>query len=244
MSATASVRRAHRVIGLAVGAFLVSSGATGLLWAYAPFLYWQPGYLEPKSPVVSPPLDSVTVGVRDALRKARATLAGDVRLASVVLRSDAGRLLYEVQYRAGQGPATVLVDGQTGEILSPLDEQIAVAIAREYVRGAPAVKAIARLDDYVPRAGPGPVPVYRIAFRQPGDPTIFIHRDTGRIVEDEDRVRRFHFFVMRLHQLSFFGFRKTLTAIPGLALLAMVVSGAVVWLGPRLRRARRRAAEI
>lgn len=237
-SATASVRTAHRIVGIAVAAFLVSSAVTGLLWAYAPFLYWQGGYLERKTPAASPSLDAVTVTVQEAIQTARTTVSGDASLAAVVLRADAGRLLYEVQYRVHGIPGSVLVDATTGERLSPLGEHLAVAIARQYVRGTPAVKEVARLDNYVPRGVGAPMPVYRISFDQPGDPEVFIHRDSGQIVEEQDRVRRFHFFVMKLHQLNFFGFKKTLTVVPGVTLLVMVGSGVVLWLVPKLRQAR------
>ena len=38
-------------------------------------------------------------------------------------------------------------------------------------------------------------------------------------------MRRFHFFVTRLHQLRFFGFDKTLLILPGGALVFLLATG-------------------
>lgn len=234
MSATSSMRTVHRLVGVTVGVVLASSAATGLLWAYAPSLYWEGGYLEQKSPVSSPPLGAARLTVHQAMDRARDAATGDAVITAVLLRADFGRLLYEVQYRTRGAAGTVLVDAIGGRILSPLSDSDAVTAARQYVRGTLAVREVARLDDYAPRTGAGPTPVYRVSFRQRGEPEVFIHRDSGRIVEEQDRVRRFHFFVMKLHQLNFFGFKKTLTVVPGVTLLVMVGSGVALWLVPKL----------
>lgn len=65
-----------------------------------------------------------------------------------------------------------------------------------------------------------------------------LHRDTGAILADEDTGLRIHTFVTHLHQLNYFGFKKTLTAAAGLPLLLLVFTGLVMWARPRLRRAR------
>jgi len=45
--------------------------------------------------------------------------------------------------------------------------------------------------------------------------------------------------VTQLHQYNYFGFKKTLTAIAGVPLLLLIGTGFVMWLRPKLRRARR-----
>lgn len=232
-----SARSIHRLVGTVCAVFLASSAVTGLLWAYAPYLYWRGGYLEKKNPAPAPPLDAVQVPVREALARAGQALGPDAVIVSVILRADIGRLLYEVEYRRRGSHGALLVDGLTGAVLSPLSEAQAIAVARQYVRDTPPVEDVERLNDFTPRTGGGAVPVWRVRFRQAGAPEVFVHRESGRAIEELDRVRRFHVFVMQLHQLNFFGFRKTLTLLPGLALLVMIATGLFLWLAPRLRRA-------
>jgi iron complex outermembrane receptor protein len=231
-------RRLHRAIALASTIALVSSACTGLLWAYSPYLYWDEGYMRKKAPRPGPPLTEAVVSVQDAMGAGRrAGRRGQVQ--SATLRSDFGRLLWEVQTRAGEESQPFLVDAITGETLSPLTAPQAALIAGQYVRGNPPVLEVVFEERFLGRsASARPVPAYRVRFQQARNPEIAIHRDTGVILADEDTGRRIHFFVANLHQLNYFGFKKTLTAAAGVPLLLLVITGLAMWLRPRLRRTR------
>lgn len=235
MKGIACMRQFHRLLGVAFVLFFLNSALTGLLWAYAPLLYWEDGYMRKKSSAPSPVPQKASLTISEAVEIAQRAVGPDLPVASVALRPDFGRLLYDVQYQRNGSTEAFLLDAITGESLSPLTEANAVKIARQYVRGRPEVESVFLLDDFVPRTGTKGIPAYRVRFRQPGSPEIFIHRDSGQILEDQDRSRRFHFLIMKLHQLNFFAFRKTLTIIPGLSLLAMIATGVVVWVSPRIR---------
>lgn len=227
-SGSTLARRIHRACGLVFACSLGITAITGLLWAYAPHLYWEGGYLEKKAPDTSPEIGDGVVTISRALAVARRQL-GQVHITSVELRGDFGRLVYEVQGGGGPGARLLLIDAVTGELLSPLTEQRAVTIARQYVRGNPEVESVSLLPGFTPRTGGNGRPAYAVRFRREGSPEIILDRDSGRILEEADRARRFHFLVMRLHQLSFLGFKKTLTAIPGVSLVTMVATGLVLW---------------
>ena len=77
--------------------------------------------------------------------------------------------------------------------------------------------------------------VVLVAFAAPGNPEIYIDRNSATIVEESDDARAFHLWVMKLHQLQFLGTKKELTLIPGAALLFLLVTGSTIWL--RRRRA-------
>lgn len=235
MAVTSHFRRLHRVVALGSVAFLASTTVTGLLWAYAPVLYWEEGYMKKKTSAPSPAPGEASVTVPDAIRVAERAVGRRIMVEAVLLRPDFGRLLYEVQYRAAESAGVFLVDAITGEPLSPLTEGRAVEIAKQYVRGAPDVEGVDRLDAFVPRSGGAGVPAYRVRFRAPRSPEIVIHRDSGQILEDQDAVRRFHFLVMKLHQFNVFGFRKTLTVVSGLPLLVLITTGVALWAIPRIR---------
>jgi uncharacterized iron-regulated membrane protein len=233
-------RRAHRFITIASAVFLVSSACSGLLWAYSPYLYLDKGYMRKKAPMAGrAPIEAVVTAhdTMDAARKAGQS--GPIQ--QVTLRSDFGRLLWDVQLRAGgEGSQSFLMDAVTGETLSPLTAEQATLIAQQYVRGNPPVQEVVAESAFVGRSDRSrPAPAYRVRFKQARNPEIVIHRDSGVILAGEDTGRRIHFLVTQLHQLNYFGFKKTLTAMAGVPLLVLVVTGCVMWLRPKLRRARR-----
>ena len=233
-------RRAHRVIAVASAIFLVSSACTGLLWAYSPYLYRDEGYMRKKAPMAGPAPTAAVVTAQDAMAAARKAGRGQIQQAT--LRSDFGRLLWEIQLRAGggDGSQSFLMDAVSGETLSPLTAEQATVIAQQYVRGHPPVEEVIAESGFVGRSDRArPAPAYRVRFKQARNPEIVIHRDSGVILADEDTGRRVHFFVTQLHQYNYFGFKKTLTAIAGVPLLLLIGTGLVMWLRPKLRRARR-----
>lgn len=230
------MRRFHRVVAAVFGVFLTVTAVTGLLWAYAP--YWKKGYMEMKNPLSSPPLTAAAVTAQEAMDRVSAHWKEQrVTIITVALRADFGRLLYEITGRVAGTKATLLLDAQTGEVLTPLTEALAVLAARQYLEDAPEVERVERLEVFKLRPNDAPRSAYAVHFQTPGRAEIVIDRDSGQILGDFDRVRRFHFLVMRLHQLNFFGFHKTLTVIPGAGLLLMVLSGTAIWIKTWSRRA-------
>jgi uncharacterized iron-regulated membrane protein len=228
------------LIAIASAIFLVSSAGTGLLWAFSPYLYLDEGYMRKKAPMSGPAPTAAVVTVQDAMAAARkAGRSGPVQQAT--LRSDFGRLLWDVQLRAGggEGSQSFLMDAVSGETLSPLTAEQATVIAQQYVRGNPPVEGSSRKRLRGPVGSRAAALAYRVRFKQARNPEIVIHRDSGVILGDEDSARRFHFLVTQLHQYNYFGFKKTLTAIAGVPLLLLIGTGLVMWIRPKLRRARR-----
>lgn len=218
----------HRRIAIVSAGFLLLTAITGILWAYAPHLYFKDGYLKKKSVRNRMPLTAVRLTPQQAMQLAGATgQAKGVELVS--LRHEGGRLIYEVVRRDGKAMQSQLFDAVSGERLSPLSHEMAAAVAAEYVAGNPPIKNNAVMDHFRHRSGKVIQSVYRVAFTAPGNPEIFIDRNSAAIVEESDDARAFHFWVMKLHQLQFFGTKKELTLIPGLALLLLVATGFIIW---------------
>lgn len=69
----------------------------------------------------------------------------------------------------------------------------------------------------------------RVRFEDRNGTEIILDRQTGEIIEDESRWRRFHFFIMQLHQLNFLGFEKTLLNFTGIPLLILGLLGLWLW---------------
>lgn len=218
----------HRRVGLLSAIFLAVTAITGILWAYAPHVYFKEGYLKKKSMKAAPALSAGRFTPQEAMYRTE-VLAKTMPVESISLRAEGGRLVYEVVRREGKAAHSQLVDAISAEKLSPLDEQMAAAVAAEYVVGNPTLKDATVIDHYRHRSGKVVASVYRVQFNAPGNPEIFIDRNSAAIVEESDDARAFHFWVMKLHQLQFFGTKKELTLIPGLALLILVCTGMVIW---------------
>jgi len=234
------LRQFHRWIGLGGVVFLLLVLVTGILWAYAPYLYWKDDYKKKKIEIPSPTLAQVRLSAGETLAVAHQKFGNGVVFSSLILRTDFGRLLYEAQGKRNGQESVLILDAITGEVLSPLNESIAVTIARQYVPAEYTFVGTTHEENYVDRNGKKHGNATIVRFQEGGSTEIVISRNSGQILEDQDRIRRFHFWVMRLHMLNFLGFKKTLTIIPGVILLAMIISGLWIWI--KYRKARMKQA--
>ncbi len=231
------VRLVHRWFGMGALGFLLLSVVTGLLWADAKFIYWDDRYKEKVRPLPGPSLETATLPVDRAIVMAKEAVGGRASIEQVLLRSDFGRLFYELKVRVEGVATTLLLDALTGERLSPISSDLAPVIAQQYVRTPAAVTGV-ELERYTPRKKKRAQDAVRVRFDDADATEIVLDRQTGEILEDEGRWRRVHFAVMQLHQLNFFGFEKTLLNIPGVPILLMSLSGCLLWLFHRARRRR------
>lgn len=227
----------HRRVALVSAMFLLVTAVTGILWAYAPHLYFKEGYLKKKRPVAALSIRSAKVTVAEAVDLALADSPG-ATIDSVSLRVEGGVPLYEVRLRKGKETSSVLVDAVVPKRLSPLSEALVARIAGEYVTGNPSLIGVKHLQTYRHRSGKLFHDVAEVSFNAPENPHICIDRHSAAIVEEYDDSRALHFAVMRLHQLQFFGFKKELTLIPGLAVIFLTMTG--LWIYARRYRKNRR----
>src|SRR3546814_20783279 len=98
-------RTLHRSVALAAVAFILASAVTGLLWAYAPHVYWDAGYMQRKHKAEAPNLADARFGVQEGLARLTARFDTGIRSPRATLRRDAGRLLYAFRYKPPTGPA-------------------------------------------------------------------------------------------------------------------------------------------
>jgi uncharacterized membrane protein YkoI len=237
------IRQAHRWFGLGALGFLLLSVSTGLLWADAKFLYWDERYKEKLRPMAGPTVESASVPIDRVFLLAKEAVGGHAVVEQTILRSDFGRLIYEVRLRGEGLSTTLLLDAISGERLSPISEELAPIIAAQYVRSPAAVTGV-NVERYIPRKKKRAYDAVRVRFDDAAGTEIILDRQTGEILEDEGRWRQVHFAVMQLHQLNFFGFEKTLLNIPGIPLLLMGFSGLALWGFQRTRARRAKAAPV
>ena len=222
------VRGLHRWIGLSGLLFLLVSVISGLLWANSKFLYWDNHYKEKVRSLPGPPLESAKLSLDDVIRLGSAALVHPAVLEQISLRSEVGRLIYDLRIRTDTSSKVLLIDANTGEWLSPISVDTAIQIADQYVQDRATPTSVA-IEQYTPRKKHHAVDAIRVSFNDKNETHIILDRQSGEILEDEGRWRRFHFFVMQLHQLNFLGFEKTLLNIPGFPLLLMGLTGLALW---------------
>lgn len=230
----------HRRIGLLAATFIVLATVSGLLRAFAPLLYWEPGYKEKKGEAAQPSglnLDSVQVGLPDLFNAVARSCGPGAEIVQVTLERDFGLTLFRVFLRSEDGLRRVTVDARSREVLTPLGQDRAIAAASQYVNGAAPVVTVQEITAFSPRLGSHPQPVYRVIFGNTNRTEIFVHRDTGEIVEELDHKRRLAFLVADLHELNFFGVHRKLLAVSGAFILAVVGTG--LWYYSSLRRRER-----
>lgn len=113
------MRKAHRTIGLFFAPFMVVSAVTGLLWAYAPYLYLKNDSI--KSKASTPVIDAkkTYVSMVDVIQAVE-SMAGDGRITSIVLRPESGKLVFAVNMMSKNGMREIWVDAEKGNSMLPV----------------------------------------------------------------------------------------------------------------------------
>ena len=83
------MRRFHRWLGLGSVVVVLLATITGLLWAYAPYLYWEDGYMERKHSAPPVAFEEIRLTHQDAIRIARESIGGEAVVSAVNLGSEA-----------------------------------------------------------------------------------------------------------------------------------------------------------
>jgi len=220
-----SARRFHYLVSIGGFVFILSTTITGLLWAYAPYLYWEDNYLQKKneagpSSILSPELKSP-----EELFSRSSLKGAEVNLTSISYKNLAGFNTAELCIGKNKSLKCVLLNANTGEQITPLSEDIARTIAKEFVPAPLNVKSSNYIEKWEHRKEGIKPGVWVISFDDPKQTEIVVDAFNGKVIEDQDKYRRFHFFIMKLHQFSFFGTHKELVVLSGIPLLLLLFSG-------------------
>jgi PepSY-associated TM region len=135
------------------------------------------------------------------------------------------------------------VDAETGAVLSPLDRDTAVAIARADRAGSPEIREAVLIERDPPSEyREGALPAWRVDIDDDENTHIYVSTSTGRITaRRNDAWRRFDFFWM-LHTMDYRGrddFNHPLLIVAAAAAVVTLASGFWLW-GIRVYRRRRR----
>jgi len=223
----------HRWLGLIVGVQLLLWSAGGFVFATHD-LEWVRGN-EGRSTSEVPSISFETVEISPA-QAAQAT--GLDAVEELRLRTLLDQQIYEVRADA----QTWLIDATSGEVISPISESMAIAIAQDDRASATTILDVSLVTENPEveyRAKP--LPAWRIVLGDEDNTHIYIHASSARIIaRRNDAWRRFDFFWM-LHTMDYWSRDDFNTPwLVGFASLALfsVLGGWWLWL-LRFRNRRR-----
>ncbi|MDP3739109.1 MAG: hypothetical protein Q8R02_17075 [Hyphomonadaceae bacterium] len=184
----------HKWLGLIVAAQLLVWTGTGLFFAsfamtqiHGDHLVHPPGHAAPID------LSRVKLSMADALR----AVAED-RPAEVILKRLAGDPVYEVRADIG----VFVVSAETGEVLSPLSEDIARKIAGAAWAGKGALQSVEEINE-APRESGLSGKVWAAHFAGDGHPMIYVSAANGRLSAPRTDLWRTYDFLWSLHIMDY-----------------------------------------
>ena len=144
----------------------------------------------------------VDLGIADAIPVARAVeaagLSGPVR--SVTLMPWLGRAVYQVETYAGD---SALVDAHGGERLTPISEEMAIALAEAFHLGDLPAQSVDYLEAATTEYRGAPLPAWRVNFDDGDGTSLYYGAETGLLTSRRnDEWRLFDFFWM-LHIMGY-----------------------------------------
>lgn len=238
MAFVRSVRRLHRRLAIVLGVQLALWTASGIYFAWTDIDAIRGDALRTEPPVIqwsSEWIAPAEIDFRSAGRDVPETLAA----------MDVVDVLGVAHYRLrGVGGEVVLADARTGRIRGPLVEEEAVALARaSFAPDAPvaAVRRITTADvDAHHEYREQPLPAWRVDFDHPTGTRVYVAAHEGVVVRHRNARWRIFDFLWMLHTMDYVSrddFNNPVLRVVALAALVAILSGVVLWVRTRPRRA-------
>lgn len=238
------VRAAHHSLGVLAGVFIVGWGLSSYMMLWRPSMDPSPAETaRVEGGLVDP--EAYHIRVAEALAIATAARHGSV----YALRAE--RLAGQPVFEAHQVPGpSMLIDGVTGQVLSPISDSLVRVIVAHYLGAGAVISRVTYLDhhDGYYRGNPYgrgysfdghrlPLPVYRVDLATTALPSpLYIDVFRGRLTARVDgSFRVFRWLGSAIHNFDF----PVLLERPRLwdlvvvipALLGVLLSGSGLWLG-------------
>jgi uncharacterized iron-regulated membrane protein len=215
----------HRYIGLLLFPALLISALTGFFRANHKW-FWKEDYKKIKNTSYNYSLDKPIVSIDSVFAIVRVSASKAPDVVEIRLRKEIGRTFYDVRTK---GNGSWLIDGSTGEILSPLSNELAVALANQYIKTPTAIKHVYVDDQYETRKGNKIRPVYIIEYADDLNTKIILDKHNGEIEEELDDNLAFGFWMVKLHDYDFWNSKRLLLSIVGIGLTLVGLSGLYLW---------------
>ena len=154
-------------------------------------------------------------------------LASIGAISSIELKPLLGMPSYEVVTAEGN---TLLLDANTGEVLSPLNEELTLQLASADFSGETGNIAATMIDESNIEYR-GPLPVWQVAMGDEDDTRLYLSPTTGDVIARRNDTWRLYDFFWMLHIMDYenrTNFNNPLVIIASIAALIASISG--IWL--------------
>lgn len=221
----------HLQIALIFLPFLLLSALTGFFRANYKW-FWKDDYMKVKRTTYENKIGEPSIPINAIFKKADEYFHKRVEIEQIKLKPDAGRLFYEVKVK---NEHSLLIDGMTGESLSPLGEDLVKKISSQYIREDLEIESIQPIVNYVPRKLKKVRPVYEIRYKDDLDTKIYLDLYTGEIVEELDTNLSFGMWMVKLHDYDFWDMKRFNLNLVALGIISVGFTGFYIWLRKKKR---------
>ena len=189
-------RSLHKLLGLTAFIFLINASVTGVLRANAKGLYWKDRPPQKDNAVLASP----AFGLDQVFKYYQEHFPGN-SIKKVQLKTFLGKTVYQLE-TSQPDQKYLLLDAQSGSLISPVSEQTASQVAR-LVAGDAELKLTESVEAYKARKSSEPRPAFHFVFKDDVGTEIYVDQATGETLQVLDKGRRFALWVNRLHELDF-----------------------------------------
>ena len=238
MSATATglrnwTRRLHRWVGLLIGLQLLFWTVSGIYFSLVAM-----EKVRGEDRVLEQPLPNFAftplVSPAQLLEALVAREGPSIQVRSVELRKLGERSVYEIHYTVGGRRTRALGDAVEGELLAPISQQQAEAIARRDFSASIPIRRVDYLEE-LPAAHEyrrGLLPAWRVEFEDANGATIYVDALGGRIGARRNDGWRIFDFMWMLHIADFENrddFNTLLLQVLSALGIFTILSGFALW---------------
>ena len=218
------LRNFHRTLGLCVFIFLLNSAITGLLRANAKWWYWKDRPAKAETVSLLPP----AVSVEEVFNIYGAKFPRS-QLCRIEFKSLLGKPVYLLETNDSLGKY-ILMDADSGKILSPINLDLAIDVARLFVSENDKVALSESLPSFKGRKTNEARPVFRILFKDASETEVLVDQETAQPIVVLDRGRRLGLWIVKLHELDFAGISRWALTLSGAAIVILSLTGFVLGL--------------
>lgn len=185
--------RVHKWVALIVGLQIVLWIAGGVVMSVIPI-----EIVRGEHKIAERKIDAFNPTEIISIHDAAAVLSAD-RIKTAVLGEVLGTPVWRI---VADDDDTHLIDAKSGEILSPLNANLAQRLAESDFAHEGAVKQVERLET-PPSEYARPGPVWRIEFDDRDKTTIYVDPATGQVTARRSKTWRFYDFFWKLHIMDY-----------------------------------------
>jgi hypothetical protein len=187
------VRQLHRWIGLLIGIQVLLWVSGGLIMSVLRLDEVRGEHRVAAQPPAALAADEAVTPVIDVIG------AAPGKVTSVTLTMFLGQPVYRLESDQGKS----LVDARTGQVLSPLSEELARRVAQADYAGAGSPLTLEWVDQPAVEYRDRELPLWRARFDDGDDTTLYISPQTGAVVARRNELWRLFDFVWMLHIMDY-----------------------------------------